>query len=761
MYRPDAILTEWPNISGNDMGIKINLSQIIDTVNITVLLVIALYHCLLYLGRKQYSSEKYNLYFSLSLTSAALSSFAISEFFQLVKITVFHNVPVPPLFAGIFLACAYYFFVPLLANLLGMDKINGKLLYTTFVTVGVAALMPLCYLCKLITFQWYMKYLFLPVILLFTGSSLSVIIYFVNWMVTRKLYQDKTIRLFSFGLFSLVLYFIVDNLLNIFIPNYFSTYFNSFIGVFAVLFSYALSLKFNDEYNELVRLKSDLEHAVDLRTLELLESKNKIKALSEQRIDYFINLAHEIRTPLTLIKNYLDKYYDAMGAPRDIQIVKKNVDKLCHDMINFLDSEKLERGQVFYNHELITPFSGLLNEKISQYRDIARGQGIALTSQITPALFITADPTAVDRILNNLLDNAIKYTEKGGTVEVSLWNQGDSVQLVVKDSGIGISLEQQENIFRPYYQITHKKRNYQGMGIGLTIVKQIMDSLHGAITIDSALNHGAQFLLTFKRCHSLPADESSTTVSLAAPQVQEQASNRPAPVSSGAKPAILIVEDNVDMLNFLAEELAESYRIETADNGRSALKKVEQMAPDMILSDVMMDEMDGYELFKAVAANERFRTIPFLFITAKSSQLEKIARLSEGALDYINKPFDMNELKARVDTILRYRAQQKNIGMQAAIDLLHGHLNSPDQLESSKWKFFDAQCRKYKITEREQQIIKLVSDGQEYKEIAVQLYISIKTVNRHIQNIYEKTAVSNKIELLKLLFESAHVGGKM
>jgi signal transduction histidine kinase/DNA-binding NarL/FixJ family response regulator len=734
------------------MGITLEFSQIIDTVNITTLMVISLYHFLLFMGRKQYSDEKYNLYFSLSIFFTALSSFVISTFFQVIKHRYFHNVAIPPLFAGMTLALSYYFFVRLLSNLLKIDTPSPVLFRISYLIVGLAAMMPLLYLSGLITFYWYVKYLYLPVVLLFAIGVLIVIVYFIKWLYLKKYYRIKMVRILVVGLFSLIAYIIIDNLLNLLVPHYFSTYFNSFIGVFAIIFSYALSIKFNDEYNELVRLKSDLEHAVHQRTQELLESKNKIETLSQQRINYFVNLAHEIRTPLTLVKNYLDKYISTVGAHRDIHIVKKNIDKLCHDMINFLDSEKLERGQPFYDHDLITDFSELLNEKISLYNKLATAQGITFSGHTEPDIFIKADPTAVDRILNNLLDNAFKYTDKGGMVNVSLERDETFVKLVVKDSGIGISKAQQATIFQQYYQITHKKRNYQGMGIGLTIVKQIMDSLNATICIDSETNQGAQFTFTFKRffpsfdkaIHPAPATEPSP-VRQEIPLVKDH-------LSETKNSTILIVEDNVEMLTFLSEELSEHYQIVTADNGRNALKKMEHISPDMILSDVMMDEMDGYEFFEAVMTIERFKLIPFLFITARNSQLEKISRLSDGALDYIQKPFDMSELKARIETIIRYRSQQKKAGMQAAIDVLHGHLNDPEQPDAAKWRQFATTCNAYKITEREREIITLIDDGHEYKEIAEQLHISTKTVNRHIQNIYEKIAVSNKIEMLNLLF---------
>ena len=193
----------------------------------------------------------------------------------------------------------------------------------------------------------------------------------------------------------------------------------------------------------------------------------------------------------------------------------------------------------------------------------------------------------------------------------------------------------------------------------------------------------------------------------------------------------------------------------TANNGEVALSKLKIIPkPNVIISDVMMDTMDGFEFFDNIAANPDFMAIPFIFLTAKTTREEKLKGLTKGSLDYIEKPFDMNELRAKIDSVIKNHNQQHMATIQQAIHSLTGQLSDINSRQDKDWVLFENRCKEFKLTSRQIEIARCIAEGCEYKEIASRLKIAVKTVDRHIQNLYEKTQVHNKIELINLLFKN-------
>ena len=237
------------------------------------------------------------------------------------------------------------------------------------------------------------------------------------------------------------------------------------------------------------------------------EVKNKnIEEMTRQKTDLFINIAHELKTPVTLISNYLEKYIKTTALSKDLHIIRKNVDKLRVDVGNFLDLEKLEQGQIFYNHDKIIDLSNIINEKVVLFKQAALQKNICMSKKNEAGIIIKADPVAIDRILNNLIDNAIRYTDAGGAIHIKLLPGKRSVFIIIRDNGIGISMEQQKHIFSPYFQASRSKANYQGIGMGLYITKKIIDSLKGKITLESEIAKGSVFTVQLKR-YVLKEDE--------------------------------------------------------------------------------------------------------------------------------------------------------------------------------------------------------------------------------------------------------------
>jgi signal transduction histidine kinase/DNA-binding response OmpR family regulator len=548
------------------------------------------------------------------------------------------------------------------------------------------------------------------------------------------------------------------------------------IGV-AFTFAFSLAVRFNSEFADLIILKEDLLRKVEEKTSELQVAYKKIEESSKIKTDYFINVAHETKTPLTLIGNYLDRYIKRNGESDELRIISSNFDLLRDAMVRFLDTEKFEKDEFFYNHDQLVSATRLINIKIPLYRELSRKKNINFVSETEDNIILRADQMAIERIINNLIDNALKFSGEFDTISLTLGKVGNYAVITVSDSGPGIDSKSIPEIFQPYFQLDNRKKNLSGLGMGLYIVKRIVDSLNGEIKVKENPGGGSVFsviLPAFSEGQNIPAgseiisenglpgnetaNDHLPTAHNALSGINHKDKEEPyidLPHYITERKNILVIEDNKDMLRFLQEELSADYNVFTATNGINALSLLKTSPRlDLILSDVMMDSMDGFEFFDLISPDSKYNTIPFLFITARSDQQEKINMLNRGVTDYLYKPFSVDELKARVFSALKNAESQRKSGIHDAIETLNLKLiNKTGEISHDKWDVFNRKARDYNLTRRQIEIIREVEIGSEYKHIADKLSISPKTVHRHMQILFEKFNVHSKIELLKVLFE--------
>jgi signal transduction histidine kinase/DNA-binding NarL/FixJ family response regulator len=502
------------------------------------------------------------------------------------------------------------------------------------------------------------------------------------------------------------------------------------------------------EYEKLLESERNLQDMTKTLKRKVRRRTKKLESVMEAKKTTFINLAHETKTPLTLINNYLTDYIDKHGENDEIKVIKNNIKRLTNDIVNFFDVESYERGFSMYNHDRISNFTSLLNDKVELFNRSAQKKGINLAVKIDSQLYVKAHPGAVDRIVNNLLENAIKYSEEGSTIDTGLSSDGDKVLFYVRDSGPGIPKDQTEKIFEPYYKLSVPGRNSEGMGMGLSIVKKIVADVQGSIQLTSEVGKGTliQVSLPVARNASGAVQEgvSIEDIEFAYNQILLEES------ASIDKPFILLVEDNVEMLGFLQNKLKGKYNVAVARNGRDAIERLDTLPSlDLIISDVMMNEMDGYELCRMINGMERYAHIPFIFLSAKGTTIDRLTGLSLGAVAYIEKPFKVEELMARVDSILGNLKRHREAFVSKAYQSVMSERPQPHLLR--KRCAFTDNCKKYHLTSREVEIIKMLIKGTPYKVISSDLSISEKTVSKHISNIFSKVGVNNKIELISRL----------
>jgi signal transduction histidine kinase/DNA-binding NarL/FixJ family response regulator len=523
-----------------------------------------------------------------------------------------------------------------------------------------------------------------------------------------------------------------------------------FIGIQAVM----LAARSAQAFRTSEHLSTHLQDEVRRQT-EKIEAQNRdLVRLNEERTNFFINFLHETKTPLTNIHNYLGRFLQRHGLTEDTRVIRNNVDKLRRDMTNLFDLEKLNRGRGFYDHRDLIDCSAFVKEKVKLFRETARLERIRLKQSVADKVSVPIDPAALDRIMNNLIENAIRYNRPGGTVAVALDRRDDRVRLTVTNTGPGIPADRIAHVFEPYYQITHAKQNLQGIGVGLSIVKKIVDDLGAEISVSSGADRETVFTVLFPAPHEARAVAKKSRAS--APTTVPRKTTPVAEEYRDDRFTILIVEDNAETLVFLQQSLAARFNVFTAVNGRQALKKIRTIPrPHLVISDIMMDDMDGYALYDALAREEVYTDIPFIFLTAKSSQAEKVEGLHRGAIHYIPKPFDIEEVTAAVESLLAFLRKKIEKEKRLIREKVIGKLSAVDARAIP--------CPPggpVRLSLRERQVTAFIVRGYQNKEISDCLEIATRTVDKHIEHIYKKYNVQNRIGLVRIMMDDGGAGAR-
>jgi signal transduction histidine kinase/AraC-like DNA-binding protein/ActR/RegA family two-component response regulator/streptogramin lyase len=408
---------------------------------------------------------------------------------------------------------------------------------------------------------------------------------------------------------------------------------------------------------------------------ELKLEKINIKTDRENnlmKLRFFTNISHEFRTPLTLIKAPLEVLLKPGNKLNETQIyhlnlIQRNTDRLLKMVNQLMDYRKLEAGSLILepSHGDIVEFCknswsafGLLAEekqiKYTFYAHIKKQE-------------MAFDPDKLDKILSNLLSNAFKFTEKYGKISVTIMkfvsdDHSQMIEISVKDSGIGISEKDLSHIFDRFYSVSPKKGGkIEGTGIGLTLVKELTELHKGTINVRSALGEGSEFIVRLPLIGHVLKEQNAEikVIETNANHLHESYINeidlKLDSNKKGCKPIILLVEDDDELREFIKNELKANYQIIIAKNGEEGLRKASLEIPNLILSDVMMPVMDGFELCKTLKADERTSHLPVILLTARQSHQLQLEGFDVGADDYIFKPFSVDLLKSRVHNLLNSR----------------------------------------------------------------------------------------------------------
>ncbi len=411
-------------------------------------------------------------------------------------------------------------------------------------------------------------------------------------------------------------------------------------------------------------LKAISKHAQDVMSL----SREKEKAM-KLKDRFFANVSHEFRTPLSLtiapLKDlYKQKEFLNTSGRYLVDTALTNAQDLLRLVDNVLDIQKLETNifplqvsKVNLNKLMYTEIKRLMNWALD------KNQNLRFNKSTQEDVFIYCDGKEVKKIISNLISNAIKYCGDNVNITLSIEFDGSWIKVLVADDGRGIEEEIQEKLFDRYYQGQSFQHALEaGSGIGLSFVKDIMKLHSGYVTLDSQLGEGSTFTLWFKQgfehfdyddfieAHdkdSFKKKEEKEEVKIAVKTTKTKANNDAT--------TLLIVEDNSELRKYLTYKFADKYKIIDAKNGEIGLQQAKKYLPDLIVSDVMMPVMDGIEMVNLIRKDKMLEAIPIVMLTAKTEKSDTILGLNTGADDYISKPFDFDELDARINRLIEAR----------------------------------------------------------------------------------------------------------
>ena len=424
--------------------------------------------------------------------------------------------------------------------------------------------------------------------------------------------------------------------------------------------------------NHIYRSRLKLEHTIKLEQRE----KTQIKELNQSKLNFFTNISHEFRTPLTLITGTIESILeDSKTRPatyKKLITTHNNAVRLNNLITELLDFRKLEHGKIKLkvSENDLTVFLNEINQSFVQY---AQYHEIKLDFKSSLSLSLWFDKKQLEKVFYNIISNAFKFVkDKTGTISICTLESQKHIDVIVEDNGLGMPADQAKKIFDKYYQIDNLegKTNRHGSGIGLALCKNILKLHDGQIFIDSEEGKGTKFTVRLKKGNRHfeedefmsesnvidDASEVSQTLLLEKKeeideenQIQEQAHN------------LLIVEDNPEVQKMLSDLLDKMYNIIIASDGNEGIKLAIEHQPDLILSDIMMPNLTGTEMCAKLKRNVQTSHIPIILLTAKSATKYKIEGLETGADDYLTKPFNTKILKARIKNLLQNRVllQQK------------------------------------------------------------------------------------------------------
>ena len=433
------------------------------------------------------------------------------------------------------------------------------------------------------------------------------------------------------------------------------------------------------------------------RTQAMLSNAlERAREVDRLKNEFFANISHELRTPLTLILSPVEELLANMrpGAERDaLKVVRRNATRLLRMIDDLLDLARLEAGGLRLRITQVE-VAKLAEHVAENATPAAKSKGIEMefsTEGEPTAVF--GDPHRIEIVLTNLLGNAIKFTPAGGSIEVAVAHEPAGTSVEVTDTGPGIAPDEQQRIFDRFHQTeTSERRREGGVGIGLALASEIARLHGGSVTVESTLGEGSTFKLFLRsgrdhfstemlerrqlqtdlhpgrRSADRPTDLPSGNMEAATAELRQSLPpTERVLLDRGRRPRVLLAEDEEDLRGFIAGVLKDSYVVDAAKDGAEALDLLKQNRPDLVLTDVMMPEVSGLDLTRAIKGDPSLRHIPVILLTARGENEAALEGYEAGADEFVSKPFHTKVLQARIRAHLKMRSLSLQLADQARL----------------------------------------------------------------------------------------------
>jgi len=440
----------------------------------------------------------------------------------------------------------------------------------------------------------------------------------------------------------------------------------------------------------------DAREALAATSSELADALDRAREVDRLKNEFFANISHELRTPLTLILSPVDELLESVrpGAERDaLKVVRRNATRLLRMIDDLLDLARLEAGGLRLRVSQVD-VEELAEQVAGNAEPAAKSKGIEMVfSTEGEPTNVFGDPHRIEIILTNLVGNAIKFTPSGGRIEVAVFHNAAGTSVEVIDTGSGISREEQQRVFDRFHQTeTSERRSQGGVGIGLALAHELAQLHGGSLTLESTLGEGSTFTLFLKsgkdhfhsevterrqlqtdlhpgrRVDDRPTQAPSPNMEVATLGLrQSQAPPERVLLERGRRPRILVAEDEDDLRGFIVAVLKGSHIVDAARNGAEALELLKQNRPDLVLTDVMMPEVSGLDLTRAIKGDPSLRHIPVILLTARGENEAALEGYEAGADEFVSKPFHTKVLQARIRAHLQMRGLSLQLADQARL----------------------------------------------------------------------------------------------
>lgn len=481
--------------------------------------------------------------------------------------------------------------------------------------------------------------------------------------------------------------------------------------------------------------------------------------LANIKLRFFTDISHELRTQLTLIASPVSEILEhetlTTNARKHLTLVHKNTERMLHLVNQILDFRKIENKKMKVLLEK-TDVLSLLQKVMDNFRLIAEEKNINYQLETNQEAIETwIDQDKFEKIIFNLLSNAFKYTPANKSITVIANVESSRLIVSIKDEGIGIDLQKQQTLFQRFETLVKFNILQPSSGIGLSLVKELIELHCGNIEVKSQPGVGSEFTVILPMNqkvyegrentefilndgNSVPAEKKNeirpmVEIASMTDITPSETAKEPNQISNEEDPvSILIVEDNVELRNFLSDILSESYRVLTATNGQEGLDQAREYIPDLIISDIMMPAMDGLDMVKNIKENREICHIPIILLSAKSSLDDRISGLEQGIDDYITKPFSATYLKIRIKSLLHQRKELQEIYWKAWSEKLN---NTQETTLEEKLTPSQPQIISYD-EQFMQQVMQVMEEQMENSELTVDEFAQLLNLGRSV--FYQK-----------------------